>query len=265
MIVVNLIKYAIIVDMSWATKRKFMYLGGIIIFIIVFIIIPIAFHLYKPPTCFDGKKNQGETGVDCGGPCTLLCSAEYAPLSVLWSRFSKVSDGVYNVLAYIENPNLNAGASNLDYVFKLYDKDGIILGERYGRTFAPTNKVLAVFEPEMRTGNLTPHRVEFMFSNKAIWYKQNTTENPLSVSQSIISRAETAPRLSTIITNKSLNLIKQIEAIGIVYNTDDNTIAFSRTIIDDLAPREERNINFNWPRPFSEKQARTEIILKILK
>ena len=22
------------------------------------------------PTCDDGTKNQGETGVDCGGPCT---------------------------------------------------------------------------------------------------------------------------------------------------------------------------------------------------
>lgn len=251
--------------MSWATKRRFMYIGGIIIFIIVFIIIPITFYLYKPPTCFDGKQNQAETGVDCGGPCLLLCRAEYAPLSVLWSRFSKVSDGVYNVLAYVENPNLNAGANNLDYVFKLYDKDGIILGERYGRTFAPTNKIMAVFEPDMRTGNLIPHRVEFMFSNRAIWYKQENYENPLSVSQSVISREDTAPRLSTTITNKSINPIKQTEVIGIVYNSEGNTIAFSRTIVDDLAGREVRNINFNWPRPFSEKYAKTEILLKILK
>ena len=251
--------------MSWANKRKFLYIGGVILFIIVFIILPLGFYLYQPPTCSDAKQNQGEQGIDCGGPCVLLCRAQYAPLSVLWSRFSKVSDGVYNVLAYVENPNLNAGANNLDYVFKLYDKEGVILGERYGKTFAPTNKVMAVFEPDMRTGNLIPHRVEFMFSNKAIWYKQDNIENPLSISQNIVSREDTAPRLSATLTNKTINPIKKIEAIGIVYNTLGNTIAFSRTIVDDLASREARDINFNWPRPFPEAYAKTEILLKILK
>ena len=25
------------------------------------------------PTCSDNIRNQGETGVDCGGPCTVKC------------------------------------------------------------------------------------------------------------------------------------------------------------------------------------------------
>ena len=31
---------------------------------------------YDPPTCGDGRQDQGETGVDCGGPCPTICCAD---------------------------------------------------------------------------------------------------------------------------------------------------------------------------------------------
>ncbi len=251
--------------MSWARRRKFIYISGIVIFIIIFFVIPLLWHLYKPPTCSDGKKNQDELGIDCGGVCILLCEAQYVPLTVKWQRFSKVSDGVYNVLAYIENPNLNAEANNLNYTFKLYDKDGVLLRERFGRTFVPANRIMAVFEPELLTGNQIPQRVEFYFTSQAIWVKQANVDTGLSVSQSVMSREETAPRLSFMLTNKTINQIKKIEAIAIVYNTAGNTIAFSRTIVDAINGKESKEVNFNWPKPFIDTQARTEIVLKLLK
>ena len=251
--------------MSWAQRRKFTYLGTIaIIFIIIAVWIFVA-YFYKAPTCFDGKMNGDEQGVDCGGSCTLLCRSQYVPLTVLWSRFSKVSDGVYNVLAYIENPNINAGANNLSYTFKLYDKNGVVLSERSGYTFAPANKIMAVFEPEMLTRNQVPQRVEFSFTSPAVWLKQTSQENNLSLSQLQVSRSDTSPRLSAFLLNNSINNIKLIEAVGIIYDAQGNTIAFSRTIIDNLQGKESREINFNWPKPFSNVAARTEIVLKVLK
>jgi hypothetical protein len=251
--------------MSWARKRKFIYIGSIIIFVLVFIVLPTVIHFYKAPTCSDGKQNQDELGIDCGGSCTLLCRVQYAPLNVLWSRFSKVDDGVYNVLAYVENPNLNAEAYNLDYVFKLYDKDGILLRERYGRTFAPANKIMTVFEPELKTGKQIPVRVEFVFSSQAVWLKQDSSINNFTISQSVMSREDSSPRLTAVIANKTINQIKNIEAVGIVYGADGNTIAFSRTVIDVLEGKGSKEINFNWPKPFSGIQVRTEIVLKVLK
>jgi hypothetical protein len=251
--------------MSWAQRRRFIYIGGIVLFILLFVVLPTVIHFYEAPTCFDNKKNQTEQGVDCGGPCTLLCRSQYVPLTVLWSRFSKVDDGVYNVLAYIENPNINAEANNLDYVFKLYDKDGILLRERFGRTFVPANKIMAVFEAELSTGKQIPQRVEFFFPSQAVWLKQDNISNGLSVSQSVISREDTAPRLSAVVSNKTINQIKNIEAVAIVYNDKGNTIAFSRTIIDVIDGKGSKDINFNWPKPFPETYARTEIVLKVMK
>jgi hypothetical protein len=251
--------------MSWAQKRRLIYISIIALAILLFVFLPIAIKLYKAPTCFDGKQNQTEQGVDCGGSCTLLCRSQYVPLTVLWSRFSKVNDGVYNVLAYIENPNLNAEANNLDYVFKLYDKDGFLLRERFGRTFVPANKIMTVFEPELLTGKQVPQRVEFAFVSQAVWLKQETPANNLSVTESVITRESTSPRLTAVVTNKTISQIKNIEAVGIIYNAEGNTIAFSRTIIDSILGKGKREINFNWPKTFPEPYARTEIVLKVLK
>jgi hypothetical protein len=251
--------------MTWANKRKLIYIGSIVAVILVVVVVPTIIHFYKAPTCFDGKMNDGELGVDCGGPCNLLCPAQYAPLNVLWSRFSQVNNGVYNVLAYIENPNLNAGANNLSYAFKLFDKDGILLNERDGQTFVPANKVMAIFEAEMQTGNQVPVRVEFDFTSQAVWVKQASSETGLSVSQSVVSREDSSPRLSAVLSNTTINQIKNIEAVAIVYNALGNTIAFSRTIVDSINGKESQTINFNWPKPFADTYARTEIVLKVLK
>jgi hypothetical protein len=254
-----------ILYMSWAQRRRLIYICGVIV-VFLLITVPLAYYyFYRAPTCFDSKQNQGELGVDCGGPCTILCRAQYVPLNVLWSRFFKVSDGKYNVLAYIENPNLSAGANNLDYVFKLYDKNGLLLRERTGRTIAPANKVMGVFEAELSTGSQIPARVEFSFTSSAFWQKQVNAESGLSASQLLISQENTAPRLSFTLTNKTINLVNKIEAIGIIYNLEGNTIAFSRTVVDSLLNRENRVVNFNWPRPFGEAYARSEVILKVLK
>ena len=251
--------------MTWAQHRKFIYISGIVIVFLLVVVLPTIIHFYKAPTCFDSKMNGDEQGIDCGGPCQLLCPAQYVPLTVLWSRFSKVSDGDYNVLAYIENPNINAGANNLNYTFKLYDNRGVLLKERSGKTFAPPNKLLAVFEADLLTGNNIPSRVDFSFTSAAVWVKQESKETGLSISQEILSKVDTAPRLTFTLTNKTINLINKIEAIAIAYNTEGNTVAFSRTIVDSLNGREDREISFNWPKPFVEPSTRTEIILKILK
>jgi hypothetical protein len=250
--------------MSWAQSRRLVYIGGIIIIFLLVVVLPTILHFNKAPTCFDNKQNQDEQGIDCGGVCNLLCKNQYVPLVVNWSRFSKVSTGVYNVMAYIENPNPNAGINELSYVFRLFDKEGLLLRERYGKTIAPANKVMAVFEPEMYTGNQIPQRVDFVIIQPTTWLKQNSAESALSVTQSVITQEDSAPRLSATLTNKTIYQIKNIEAVGIIYS-GDNAVAFSRTMVETLNDKESVEINFNWPAPFSEKYTNTKIILKVLK
>ncbi len=251
--------------MTWAQKHRFFYIGGALVVFLLVVVLPTVLHFNKPPTCFDKKQNQNELGVDCGGVCSLLCTNQYVPLNVLWSRFSKINDGVYNTLAYIENSNLSAGTKDLRYVFKLYGSDGFLLSERYGKVTVPPNKILAIFEPDLTTGKYAPQRVDFSFINNPSWFKQGSEEANITTNQIVLSREDSSPRLSAVITNKTVNPIKNIEAVGIVYNAAGNTLAFSRTVVDVLGDKESKTINFNWPTPFTETVARSEIILRAIK
>lgn len=93
---------------QWVAKRKLFYGIFSIVALVLVIGVPLFFVLYKTPTCFDGKQNQNEKGIDCGGVCTRLCSSDIANPIVLWQRSFVVTDGVYNAVAYVQNPNVLA-------------------------------------------------------------------------------------------------------------------------------------------------------------
>jgi hypothetical protein len=60
---------------SWSKKRQTFYIVTAMVFFILVVGLPVFFATYKPPSCSDGKQNQNEKGVDCGGPCSVLCKA----------------------------------------------------------------------------------------------------------------------------------------------------------------------------------------------
>jgi hypothetical protein len=80
-----------------------------------------------------------------------------------------------------------------------------------------------------------------------------------------MTREDTSPRLTVTLSNKTVNTVTELEAIAIVYNSLGNTIGFSRTILDNLGDKESRVISFNWPQPFGDTVARSEIVLRVLK
>ena len=98
------------------------------------------------PTCSDNRRNQGETGVDCDGPC-IACDIK--ALSVPTVRFEKVfNDGSRTLFAAeIENLNPRYGASDLPYALSVHGADGNVLQTIYGRTFVYAIDRRYVVEP----------------------------------------------------------------------------------------------------------------------
>ncbi len=71
------------------------------------------------------------------------------------------------------------------------------------------------------------------------------------------------PRLEATVVNKSLVSIPMLDAVAIVYDGDDNAIAASRTIVENLAGEASTPIVFTWPIPFSGSAIRKEVITRI--
>ena len=245
---------------AWARKQQMLYGGGVALFFIVLAAPFVFFALYEPASCFDGKLNQGESTVDRGGPCVLLSEFDVQPHAVLWSRAFPVREGFYNAVAYIENPNQEAGVYNVGYQFKLYDDRNILIAERYGQVPVFPGKVFPIFESGIDTGNRVPVRTFFGFTSGFQWERMPDPTIGLTIINQRVADLDSSPRIDAVVRNSTVRSKEDIVIVATLFDQADNAIASSRTIVRRIDPNEEVAIAFTWPRPFALGVARVDIV-----
>jgi len=246
--------------MNWANRRKAIYFSIISVVILTPLVASYFVFFKKTPTCFDGKKNGSELGVDCGGSCIKLCLRENLAPIVEWARIFEVSSSTYNLVAYIENPNPAAGSNYAPYTFTVFDSQNNELVKREGATIIQPGKRFAVFEGQVRieTENQKIARTEFSFGDME-WIKMDRNDKNLNVNQIRLTRDVPSPRVDATIENNALDDIKNIEAVAIVYDDDGNAIAASRTLVDFISKETTAGVVFTWPMPFRGQYTRCDV------
>src|SRR5262245_59262314 len=129
--------------MSWATGRRVLavvIVGAIVAAIVALVSISIV---YEAPSCADNKMNQGESGVDCGGPCAYLCLEQQKAPTVLFTKAIQNNEGRVDVVAQIENKNADGAAKNVPYTITLYGADQIVIGKTAGQIDLPPNTIVS--------------------------------------------------------------------------------------------------------------------------
>ena len=237
---------------AWSAKRRILYGGGFVL-VLAAVAALLFFHFfYRAPSCSDGVQNGDEAGVDCGGSCATLCSDQTLAPIVHWAKAFNVLGDVYNLAAYVENPNIDSSNSQASYDFKVYDAGNILIAEKTGTTFIPKNKKLIIFEPDITIQNKIPKRVDFEFTNFAPWQKDNSVEPSISVTYSPLQSTTTTPRVTGTVTNNSLSdLPNGLELSVLVLDSNQNAIAVSRTFTDSMPAKSSQDFVFTWPQPFS--------------
>lgn len=253
-------------SLSWSIRRKLFYSSIIFGAIAIALVILIYPYFNREPTCFDGKINGSESGIDCGGACQKVCTQEALQLVTLWARAFEVLPGKYNVMAYVENQNRESGIPIMKYEFKLYDKDNIFIGRTEGSTFITSNDRTAIFAPGIETGNRIPARVAFGFTSVPTWIKINREQkNSLAVSSEdqVLSNPLESPKLEAQIVNKTLLEMKNLDVYAILYDENDNVMTVSKTLIDILPKNAKAPVVFTWPKPFTERPTRIDIFPQV--
>lgn len=253
--------------MDWSTRKKMGCFGMIamVVLLIMSYFIYVTF-IRVTPTCFDNKQNQNERGVDCGGVCQLVCPMDAKTIVPLWSRAFEVTQGVYNVVAYIENQNVSAGTEKINYEIRVYDEQNILASEPItGSTFVGPNDKTALFESPIQTGNRVIKNVFFKFTTSPAWktVDERFQKPQLVAANTILSDLDSAPKLSADIINNTLFDYKNIPVVVLLYGADGNVVQASKTQLDFIAQQSTEKVFFTWPQKFKAPIVRTEIIARV--
>jgi hypothetical protein len=250
--------------MSWATRRKTIYLTGVFLFFAIVVGGPVAYHFLSiPPNCHDGKQDGGETAIDEGGPCLILNPAQLQPEGVLWARSFNVRQGDYDAVAYIDNPNQHAGVMEAQYELDLYDDQNALVADIGGTTFIMPGGVTPVFIGNISTGNRIAVHTQFQLTGPLTWESAIDIAQGISVSNEQTSQTASSSAVTAIATNTSVAPITDLTFVATVFDPSGNAIATSQTALQSLAAGANQQIFFTWPSTFSAPVGRIDIIPEV--
>ena len=251
---------------SWASRRRTIYGSVIGLILIVGIAIPAFLYFYKAPTCSDRIQNGDEFGVDCGGSCVLLCQSSFKPPKIVWggTKFEKVAEGLYNAAAYIENPNINGAAINVPYKMAFFDASGILITEKTGVVTLPAHRNALAFNTAIDMGKRIPAKATFEFLAAPVWFKSHDVLEGLAVTDKKYQEDEKSSSLEVTLENRNLIPYKNIVVSVILSDIDGNAIGFSRTTIDEIAPKNGQEVApYTWPFSRGGKVATVEVVPEV--
>jgi hypothetical protein len=216
--------------MDWRLRKQIIF--GLVIFLIFFLISYLIFLKIRGPvaaSCFDGKKNQGEEGVDCGGPCPP-CELKYAePLKIYPTKYLVYSNSI-DIIGILENPNKNLALKKIKYYFEIYDFDGVL---KTTTTLKETNlepetkKYLLEInypKPKFTLGEI---KLKIIEPPKEDFVKKEKEEIPVSYYNEKLISENGKWKIQLSLFNKSFQK-QEVEIIGLVYNQNNNLIAVGK-------------------------------------
>jgi len=245
---------------SWSQRRKLIYSSSLIGLAILVIGLPVFFYVYKAPTCSDGLLNGDETGVDCGGSCQRLCQNAFLSPSIAWTRMQKVAPSLYNVAAYIVNPNINAVAQAVPYHVTIYDAAGIEITEYTGKVTLPPHRNTLAFTGAVNMGKRIPAKALFEFVQAPIWQVSPDPIAALTIGDKKYNEDSFGASLLVTLNNTSVNQIEKTDVFVILYDSESNAIGFSKTIVDNIPAYGSNTAPFTWPTSFDSKVISIEVL-----
>lgn len=222
---------------------------AVYIAIVVSISLGLFFLLREKPTCTDGKHNQGEEGIDCGGPCA---KCEEIPkienVQVLRKVLIPAGPGKYDALVRIKNPNALFGVAKLDYSLNFLNQEGIVIEKRDGSSFILPAQTKYILEFNIA---LEGKPESFAFNVKSFrWQKFSEFEEP---NIAVYGREVNLPgdaggpaQLKAKIQNRSDYDFKKVTTKVILGDTEGLPVAVNQTDSNDVRVNEEREVIFNW-------------------
>ena len=237
----------------------------VIAYLILIGLVSLAIYFIKTPasTCFDKMQNQGEKGIDCGGPCApCMDIGQTKDLIIQEVAAAPGCNNTYDVVAKISNQNDSAGAESFKYVFTLEDASGTIVATKEGTSFILPSDTKYVAQLEIATdNNATPENASIAISDVK-WGKLSGIGKPqLGVYSKKFGAASvgSSSEAEGIIRNESGYDLKKIEVVIVVRDEKGDVIGINLTQRDSVRAKEEQKFNVTWPYPLDGNVQKMEV------
>lgn len=250
-------------------KRVFIFFVYLVLLALV--LLALYFKLKKDPSCFDGKQNQGEAGVDCGGPC-VACSEiiKLEPLEIRSVEWVHDTEKKYDVIASVRNPNDSFGGARFLFRANIVDQESQIIDQSNwteGYILPGETKYLMLqsFETDAFPVDNISKKVVFEIDTDGIkWERFKNFEEPnLIVNNSRYEQIAGAEvgfgRAVGTIINKSAVDFEVVKVNVLLRDDFGNLLATNSQIMNTLRAGEVRDYVIVFPRSFIGSVADVEV------
>jgi len=205
-----------------------------------------AYFLFfkSPPSCFDGKKNQTEEGIDCGRICGNICLPadlkrieQVGQVKILFPEPSRIG-----LLARLRNPNPNHSARRVNFRLRVFDDRGEIF-ESFGTTFVYAGELKYLAQLALLPPGFEPRRIsraELTLGDEE-WAQVSDFYRPSLrlQEQNVIVEADKI-RIEGKIRNEDTLTLSNVTILALFYGSQGQLAGFSETGLDNLFPSETR-------------------------
>ena len=216
---------------------------------------------YEAPSCTDGTQNQDEAGIDCGGSCPYLCTANEQPPTVLFTKAFQNVPGRTDVIAEVENKNA-AAAKSVPYRLTLYGTGQSLIQQVTGTLDLPPGAKVPIYVPGITSGKQSVTSAFLQIDADAPrWFLLPNDPRVLpTVSNTTLSVSTSSPRVDAVLTNPSVSALTNVRVIVLVHDITGEVIAASQTIVPSIPAQGRATATFTWNSAFSTTPTAIEVV-----
>lgn len=216
--------------------------------LILAIIAGGIYLLIKPklPSCSDNIQNQGEVGIDCGGPCSFCSERPRKDLEIIFTEAIETQDNYVDLVAKIRNSNRDWGADSFSYLFELYDASGNLIVSKEGNSYVLPHETKYAIEQRVLADSEI-FSVEFKVTDIAWQELVDYEEVELLVRNLEFKQSENFSQLTGTLENRSSYDLDKIGIYTVLFDKSSNILGAGKTEIRTLLSKESRYFEIKWP------------------
>jgi len=211
-----------------------------------------------PEDCFNNIQDNGEQGIDCGGPCSKKCDL-LESLKVLWTKIIPAGENKYYFLSLIKNPNALYGVSLFNYKFIGLNNEDKVVSERQGEDFILPGESKYIFD-EINIEDLNNAQKFDLEISDLMWQRFSSYQKPtlFVINKEIkdIDEGGFNLKVGGRLINDSIYNLRMVGLKVVLFDERDNPIAFNKTYLGNIRSQEKRDFHVFWKAIFSQQEVK---------